>query len=356
MAKQMPEYVQRILARASKEHGIPFSTLRSFAEIESGFRPGARTGSYKGLFQLSTPEFKRGGGQGSIFNPEANTNAFANVLKRNMQAFEKTMGRPPTGWEAYLVHQQGVAGGPAHLKNPDKPAWVNMYNTPEGKQKGKSWARKAIWGNIPGQQKRRFGKVDNVMSSDFTNMWKQRYARAGGGSEVEPTFDTSPPLDPGMPERGMRVADNGMDVPERRPQWMDTDQNVTMVGGGEDAPPVPDRNGGTKKSLDNQLGDTVPMPDRNQPEEDRLGLNPMTERRRNQGKLGGVMPPNDGGDNWAGNAFGEPFGDLYQRPDQGSTLLKDILPSGKPQLGAQAGGVPPRVPLFRQFFSGMFGG
>jgi hypothetical protein len=185
--RQPPKYIQQVLARASQEYGVPFDVLKRFAGIESSFNPRAKTGSYKGLFQLSSQEFKRGGGKGSIYDPEANTNAFVKTLKSNMAQFEKIMGRPPSGWEAYLVHQQGTAGGPAHLKNPDQPAWKSMYSTPEGRQKGARWAKKAIWGNVPASQKRQYKSVENITSGDFTNLWRTRYAREGGSLE-DPTF------------------------------------------------------------------------------------------------------------------------------------------------------------------------
>src|SRR3954466_4125070 len=43
--------------------------MRAIQKIESGGNPNARTGSYKGLYQLSDGEFNRLGGKGSIFDP-----------------------------------------------------------------------------------------------------------------------------------------------------------------------------------------------------------------------------------------------------------------------------------------------
>lgn len=371
-SKKPPKYIMDVLARASQEHGIPFSVLRSFAEIESGFRAGAKTGSYNGLFMLSKSEFKRGGGKGSIMNPEANTNAFANVWKKNVAAFENKMGRKPQGWETYLVHQQGVAGGPAHLRNPDKPAWQNMHATPEGRQKGVGWSKKAIWGNVPSTQKKKFGSVNNITSGDFVKLWQSRYARAGGGSAEEVAFDGSA-ASMEMPERGMRVAGRAsdMDVPERRPQSLGVDQNVVMVGGGEEAPPVPQRRNvkfdyrAPEYASANDIGAGGPPPPEKNPQDapapPRSAILPGSPELATSGsriseptKFGGG---GGGFDPLADKAFGAPFGELYGRADQGgSSLLKDVLPSGKPTPVMGQGGVPPRPPMFKDFFQSIFGG
>jgi hypothetical protein len=70
-----------------------------------------------------------------------------------------------------LIHQQGEAGYDAHLKNPDAPAWQNMYSTGEGKQKGAAWAKLAIIKNMPGGVAQ-YGGVENVTSQMFTDSWK----------------------------------------------------------------------------------------------------------------------------------------------------------------------------------------
>ena len=51
-----------------------------------------------------------------------------------------------------------------------------MYDTAEGQQKGRAWARQAIWGNMTPEMKARYGNVDNVTSGDFANEWNARYA------------------------------------------------------------------------------------------------------------------------------------------------------------------------------------
>lgn len=168
------------IGRAAQATGVDEATLRTFARIESGNRPGARTGSYKGLFQLSDSEFAKNGG-GDIYNADDNALAAAKKLKNEAAEFEAKHGRAPSALDLYLVHQQGVAGYDAHMARPDASAWQNMASTGEGRQKGARWAKQAIWGNIPDDMKRQFGSVDNVTSADFIDVWRQKMARLGGG-------------------------------------------------------------------------------------------------------------------------------------------------------------------------------
>jgi hypothetical protein len=168
------------IGRAASAEGVDEATLRTFARIESGNDPRARTGSYKGLFQLSDSEFAKHGG-GDIFNADDNAAAAARKLKAEAGRFAQKHGRAPSTLDLYLVHQQGEAGYDAHLNRPGAPAWQNMAGTGEGRQKGAAWAKKAIWGNIPDDMKRQFGSVENVTSADFVDVWRQKVERLGGG-------------------------------------------------------------------------------------------------------------------------------------------------------------------------------
>ena len=136
--------------------------LARIIQLESGGNPNAVTGSYSGLLQR-----KQGGNDLAAGKAEIESNA---------AALEKALGRPVTDAEAYLAHQQGVGGATAHITNPDRPAWESMYDTAEGQQKGRAWARQAIWGNMTPEMKARYGNVDNVTSGDFANEWNARYA------------------------------------------------------------------------------------------------------------------------------------------------------------------------------------
>lgn len=175
--------VNAAIAAAAQKHGVDPGLLATFARIESSGHPGAQTGSYKGLFQLSESEFRKHGGEGDIFDAGANADAAAAKLKAEASEFQAKHGRVPTALDLYLVHQQGEAGYASHMARPDAPAWQNMASTGEGREKGAGWAKKAIWGNIPDDVKARFPDgVESVTSQDFMDVWGEKVQRMGGGA------------------------------------------------------------------------------------------------------------------------------------------------------------------------------
>lgn len=175
--------IESAIDDAAGTHGVDPDLMRTFARIESGGDPRKRTGSYNGLFMLSADEFKRFGGDADIFDPGANARAAALKFKSEEADFEKNYGRKPSASELYFLHQQGVGGADAHWRNPEAPAWENMYRTAEGRQKGPAWAKQAIWGNLPDSEKRRFGSVENITSRDFTDFWDRRVRDLSGQNQ-----------------------------------------------------------------------------------------------------------------------------------------------------------------------------
>lgn len=207
--------VDRVLDDVSQTYGVDRGLLGTFAAIESGGNPTTRTGSYKGLFQLSNSEFARHGGVGDIYDPGENAKAAAVKLKAESADFARRYGRDPSAAELYMIHQQGIGGADRHWRNPDAPAWQNMYATAEGQQKGPNWAKLAIWGNVPTDMRRKFGDVNNITSRDFVGMWNTKVERFGGGT-------TSASFPQGAsPERRSAVGD----------------PNATMVASGGERPP-----------------------------------------------------------------------------------------------------------------------
>lgn len=196
--KQLPfsASVNDAITAAANKHGVDAGLLASFARIESGGKPGAQTGSYKGLFQLSSTEFRKAGGEGNIFDPAANADAAAAKLKAESDQFQQKYGRPPAPIDLYMIHQQGEAGYDAHMAAPDAPAWQNMASTGEGRAKGARWAKQAIWGNIPDDVKAQFpGGVDSVTSADFVKVWQDKldhFGAQGGTKEPAPQYDLGP--------------------------------------------------------------------------------------------------------------------------------------------------------------------
>ena len=191
-----------LISGVASRYGIDPSDLSRAVQIESSGNARAQTGSYKGLLQLSQSEFDRykTHPDASIWNAADNLEAGAAKMKAEGAQFAANFGRQPSGFDSYMIHQQGLAGYSSHLANPEAPAWQNMLSTGEGRQKGAGWAKAAIWGNIPDQYKTTFGNVNNVTSRDFINMWAQRY---GGQSGENPqtasyTGGATAPSDPGQ--------------------------------------------------------------------------------------------------------------------------------------------------------------
>jgi hypothetical protein len=177
---QFSPQLEGAIQRSSERYSMPQSTLRAFAAIESGGNFRATTGSYYGVYQLSHSEFRKYGGHGNIFDPKANTDVAAHKLRLESDAFSLKYGRAPTATELYMIHQQGVSGAAMHMANPDEPAWLNMCLTDEGRRKGPAWARLAIWGNVPADQRAQFpGGVDSITSRQFMDMWATKMATRG---------------------------------------------------------------------------------------------------------------------------------------------------------------------------------
>ena len=140
---------------------------------ESDFNPHVRTGTYKGLFQLSDHEFKKYG-DGSIWDARDNARAAAHMFLVQAEQFQWALGHYPDYAERYMVHQQGIQGAIEHYTHPDRVAWQSMCATDEGMLKGEQWCRRCIWGNLLPQWKDAFGNVDKISSRDFVRRWTER--------------------------------------------------------------------------------------------------------------------------------------------------------------------------------------
>jgi hypothetical protein len=163
------------IKRASDAFGLDFNFMKAVAKIESDFNPKERTGSYIGLFQLSNYEFKQYG-SGNITDPRDNAIAGAYKFATEALLFEFGTGRKPTFSDLYLIHQQGWQGAAEHLSHPKRIAWRSMCATDEGKEKGKRWCKRAIWGNTLPAIKKIWKSVDKLTSGAFVGMWQQRVA------------------------------------------------------------------------------------------------------------------------------------------------------------------------------------
>jgi hypothetical protein len=181
------------IRRAALLYGIDLPMMLSIAKVESDFNPRVRTGSYKGLFQLSDIEFERYG-DGSIWDARDNARAAAHMFLVQAEKFKSALGHFPDYAERYMVHQQGIEGAIEHYEHPERVAWQSMCATSEGLLKGEHWCKRCIWGNLLPQWKHFFGSVEKISSSDFVNVWtgrinllSERYAAADDESVANST-------------------------------------------------------------------------------------------------------------------------------------------------------------------------
>src|SRR5262249_61268128 len=96
--------------------GLDPSWLRKIMRVESGGDPNARTGSYKGLFQLSQREFQRHGGSGTIYDSEQNTMAAANKIAQEKLTFEQKHGGTANPRAIYMCPHRGESAYDAPME------------------------------------------------------------------------------------------------------------------------------------------------------------------------------------------------------------------------------------------------
>ena len=161
------------IREAASLYGLDLAMMMSIAKVESDFNPRVRTGSYKGLFQLSDHEFDKFG-DGSIWDARDNARAAAHMFLVQAEQFRWALGHYPDFAERYMVHQQGIQGAIQHYTHPERSAWQSMCATDEGVLKGEQWCKRCIWGNLLPEWKRAFGNVDNIQSGEFIAKWTGR--------------------------------------------------------------------------------------------------------------------------------------------------------------------------------------
>jgi len=185
-----------------------------YIKIESGGDPNARTGSYVGLLQMGPDEIKRYGGKDLQHG--------AQMYADRAKWFQQQFGRAPDPTELYLINQQGEGGITNHMANPGAPAWQNMANTAEGRQKGEAWAKKAIWGNVPDDIKKQFpGGVDKLTSQQFMDIWRHKVERV-----------PIPPRPPGDVPVGTQLASGAAPTPTKEQAFSlapTSEQRATML-------------------------------------------------------------------------------------------------------------------------------
>jgi predicted GIY-YIG superfamily endonuclease len=182
------------ISQAASIYGIDLPMMLSIAKVESDFNPRARTGSYKGLFQLSDYEFDKFG-DGSIWDARDNARAAAHMFLVQAERFKWALGHFPDYAERYMVHQQGIEGAIEHYEHPERVAWQSMCATSEGTLKGEQWCKRCIWGNLLPRWKHDFGSVDKISSGDFVSLWTERINLLANrySDMTDATFTVPPP-------------------------------------------------------------------------------------------------------------------------------------------------------------------
>lgn len=172
----------------SKGLGADPSYLGKLINIESNNDPRQITGSNRGLGQFGPKEEARYGiNDNNWTDPDVQKKAIMTHTNNNRNIFIKTMGREPTQGELYLMHQQGEAGGPALLKNPDIPAWqaIRQYYPSD------KIAKLAITGNIPDKHPLKNKDPNDVTAGEFAKLWISRFPNTPLGAEA-PQADAAP--------------------------------------------------------------------------------------------------------------------------------------------------------------------
>lgn len=155
------------IEQAAKAHGEDAATLARTAQLEAGGDPGAynKSSGASGLFQFVGDTGRAYGlGDDARTMPVAQqADAAARLQADNRASLTKALGRPPTGADLYLAHQQGAGGAAALLGNPDKNA---VQALADNAGVPLDTAKKSITGN---------GGTLDMTAGQFATMWQKRF-------------------------------------------------------------------------------------------------------------------------------------------------------------------------------------
>ncbi|WCH25171.1 transglycosylase SLT domain-containing protein [Aeromonas salmonicida] len=141
-------------------NSLPAGFMNAVGGVESNGNPLAYNKSgAKGMFQLM-PGTASAMGVTDPYDVQQSASATAKLAVDNARYFNKTMGRPAEGRELYLMHQQGMGGGTALMKNPNLSAVEALS---KGGQKNATQAVLQNGGNL------------NMSADEFANMIMAKY-------------------------------------------------------------------------------------------------------------------------------------------------------------------------------------
>jgi hypothetical protein len=168
-------------AAGAKPEEIAYA--KRLAQVESSGNPSAKNGSSTGLFQFHPDTFVRAGG-GDINDVGDQTKAVLTTSRQDRAALQSA-GVPVTDANAYIMHQQGPAGGKALLTAPPEVNAVAALTPIYGNVKT---ATKAIVNN---------GGTADMTAGEFVDMWHKRWSGNGAPKGLKSIPGSEAPSDDG---------------------------------------------------------------------------------------------------------------------------------------------------------------
>lgn len=212
-ARQDPVVRGAIIDQAHKS-GIDPSVPLTVAQLESsmGGRGDAPGNSHQGVFQLGPQEWSQIGGTAANRNDKmAQSQLGTQWVAGAQKAASEALGRPAEGWETYVVHQQGTAGGRALLTAPAGETAVDALTPAYNGNRG--LATQAIVRN---------GGTADMTAQQFTSLWQTKYARASGaisGNNLPTSGDARAPLTGDQILEATQSIENDPSLSPEAKQW-----------------------------------------------------------------------------------------------------------------------------------------
>jgi len=171
---------------------------------------------YKGDYQFSDEEIAKYGLSGGRWkDPKLAREAAARRFTDLNNQYKAATGKDADHGTLYLMHQRGFDGAMKGIQNPDKPEWINMLNTGEGRarydkdpQSAIAWAQRAVWANVPKkdptriQLQKQYGKewYMKMTSGQFQPIWTKRFGGTNPASNEGLSPNASLTGQEGQPE------------------------------------------------------------------------------------------------------------------------------------------------------------
>lgn len=167
-----------------QQYGLPTGFLERTAFLESTGDPNAQNpeSSAGGLFQQIDSNAKAYGVR-NRFDPVQSTQGAVDFAVENVRTLTKALGRPPSGAELYLAHQQGGAGARRLLTNQDALA-VDIVGEDAVRLNG---------GNV------------NMTAGEFANIWISKFNGGRGPTSFAQAVPPAFKIDSGTAPAGSSV-------------------------------------------------------------------------------------------------------------------------------------------------------